>query len=222
RSRPTTRLAARRRTAPGFRSSRGRPTPRRSSRPARGRKQEVDSRGGPRGRPSTSFRRGRRSPRPLTHMAEPLMQAHDLAKSYGPVMALRSADVVVESGEVHALLGANGAGKSTVVKILTGVIRADRGSVAVAGKPASIRSPAEAARVGLAPVFQDPALVPDLTVSANLRLTGADPRAVRRELEAMELDVDFRQFVGDVPLPLLRMIDLARALARDPQPTRLH
>jgi ribose transport system ATP-binding protein len=150
-------------------------------------------------------------------MAEPLMQAHDLAKSYGPVVALRSADVVVESGEVHALLGANGAGKSTVVKILTGVIRADRGSVAVGGKPAQIRSPAEAARVGLAPVFQDPALVPDLTVSANLRLTGADPRAVRRELEAMDLDVDFRQFVGDVPLPLLRMIDLARALARDPQ-----
>jgi ribose transport system ATP-binding protein len=145
------------------------------------------------------------------------MQARDLAKSYGPVVALRSADVTVEPGEVHALLGANGAGKSTVVKILTGVIRADRGSVAVNGRPAQIRSPAEAARVGLAPVFQDPALVPDLTVSANLRMTGAEPRAVRRELEAMELDVDFRRFVGDVPLPLLRMIDLARALARDPQ-----
>src|SRR5262245_58219659 len=150
-------------------------------------------------------------------MAEPLMQAHDLAKSYGPVVALRSADVVVEPGEVHALLGANGAGKSTVVKILTGVIRADRGSVAVNGRRVRLRSPAEAARVGLAPVFQDPALVPDLTVSANLRLTGADPRAVRRELEAMELDVDFHEFVGDVPLPLLRMIDLARALSRDPQ-----
>jgi ribose transport system ATP-binding protein len=145
------------------------------------------------------------------------MHARDLAKSYGPVVALRSADVVVEPGEVHALLGANGAGKSTVVKILTGVIRADRGSVAVNGTTARIRSPAEAARVGLAPVFQDPALVPDLTVSANLRMTGADPRAVSRELEAMELDVDFRRFVGDVPLPLLRMIDLARALARDPE-----
>ena len=56
-------------------------------------------------------------------MAEPLMQARDLAKSYGPVVALRSADLVVEPGEVHALLGANGAGKSTLVKILTGVIQ---------------------------------------------------------------------------------------------------
>jgi ribose transport system ATP-binding protein len=124
---------------------------------------------------------------------------------------------VVEPGEVHALLGANGAGKSTAVKILTGVIQADSGSVQVNGKPVRMRSPAEAARIGLAPVFQDPALVPDLTVSANLRLTGTDQAAVRRELDAMEVDVDFRDFVGDVPLPILRIVDLARALARDPQ-----
>ena len=113
-------------------------------------------------------------------MAEPLMQARDLAKSYGPVVALRSADLVVEPGEVHALLGANGAGKSTLVKILTGVIQADRGSVEVNGKEVQMRSPAQAARIGLAPVFQDPALVPDLTIAANMRLTGVDPEAVRQ------------------------------------------
>ena len=112
----------------------------------------------------------------------PLLEARDLAKSYGPVLALRSADLVVEPGEVHALLGANGAGKSTLVKILTGVIAADRGTVAVNGKAVRIGSPAQAARIGLAPVFQDPALVPDLTVAQNLRLTGADADAVRREL----------------------------------------
>src|SRR4051794_30252815 len=149
-------------------------------------------------------------------MAEPLLQARDLAKSYGPVVALRSADLVVAPGEVHALLGANGAGKSTLVKILTGVISADGGTVEVNGKSVRIGSPARAARIGLAPVFQDPALVPDLTVGANLRLTGAELGAVRRELHAMELDIDFREFVSDVPLPLLRMIDLARALSRDP------
>src|SRR4051794_29939454 len=150
-------------------------------------------------------------------MAEPLMQARDLAKSYGPVLALRSADLVVAPGEVHALLGANGAGKSTMVKILTGVIQADRGSVEVNGRPVQMRSPAQAARIGLAPVFQDPALVPDLTISSNLRMTGTDARAVRHELEAMELEVDFGELVADMPLPLLRMIDLARALAREPQ-----
>src|SRR3954451_11645213 len=107
-------------------------------------------------------------------MAEPLLSVRALAKSYGPVVALRSAELAVEPGEVHALLGANGAGKSTLVKILTGVIQADRGTVAVNGKGVRMHSPAQAARIGLSPVFQDPALVPDLTISQNLRLTGTD------------------------------------------------
>jgi ribose transport system ATP-binding protein len=147
----------------------------------------------------------------------PLLEARDLAKSYGPVQALRSADLVVEPGEVHALLGANGAGKSTLVKLLTGVVSADRGTVAVRGKPVRVTSPARATRIGLAPVFQDPALVPDLTVAQNMRLTGADTGAVRRELSALDLDVDFSEQAGDIPLPMLRMIDLARALSRQPQ-----
>jgi ribose transport system ATP-binding protein len=150
-------------------------------------------------------------------MAEPLMEANGLAKRFGPVIALRSTDLVVAPGEVHALLGANGAGKSTLVKILTGVLHADSGSIKVNGKAVQVRSPAGAARIGLAPVFQDPALVPDLTISGNLRLTGTDVGAVRRELEAMELSVDFGELAGDVPLAMLRMIDLARALAREPQ-----
>jgi ribose transport system ATP-binding protein len=147
----------------------------------------------------------------------PLLEARDLAKSFGPVHALRSADLVVEPGEVHALLGANGAGKSTLVKLLTGVLRGDRGTIRVQGKEIRVHSPAQALRMGLAPVFQDPALVPDLTVEQNLRLTGADPDAVRRELRALDLDVDLGEHAGDVPLPMLRMIDLARALARDPR-----
>ena len=147
----------------------------------------------------------------------PLLEARDIAKSYGAVQALRSADLVVAPGEVHALLGANGAGKSTLVKVLTGVITADRGAVTINGKVVRIGSPAQAARNGLAPVFQDPALVPDLTVAQNMRLTGANPEAVRKELRALDLDVDFSEQVRDVPLPMLRMIDLARALSRDPQ-----
>jgi ribose transport system ATP-binding protein len=146
----------------------------------------------------------------------PLLEARDLAKSYGAVRALRSADLVVEAGEVHALVGANGAGKSTLVKVLTGVIRADHGTVAVRGRTVEVRSPTHAAKIGLAPVFQEPALVPDLTVVQNLRLTGADVDRVRRELGEMEIEVDLTELAGDVPLPFLRMIDLARALARDP------
>ena len=68
-----------------------------------------------------------------------LLTVRNIAKSYGPVVALRSADLVVEPGEIHALLGANGAGKSTLVKILTGVIAPDSGEIAVAGRSGTNR-----------------------------------------------------------------------------------
>jgi ribose transport system ATP-binding protein len=147
----------------------------------------------------------------------PLLEARGVAKHYGPVVALRSADLSVSAGEIHALLGANGAGKSTLVKCLTGVIRADAGTIAFGGKSTRARSPMHAARLGLAPVFQDPALVPDLSVTQNLRLTGARVEEVRSQLAAMDLRVNFRELVADLPLPILRMLDLARALAKDPQ-----
>ncbi len=158
-------------------------------------------------------------PPPATPMPDQtsLLEARGLAKSFGPVEALKSADLTVTAGEIHALLGANGAGKSTLVKMLTGVVRPDAGTVVVAGREVRVSSPAAAARIGLAPVFQDPALLPDLTVAQNLRLTSAPIEGVRRALHGMELDVDFTELAGDVPLPMLRMIDLARALVREPQ-----
>ena len=146
-----------------------------------------------------------------------LLTAREVSKRYGPVVALRSATLVVEPGEVHALLGANGAGKSTLVKVLTGVIRQDGGMIQVNGEDTRVSSPAQAARIGLAPVFQDPALVPDLTIDQNLRLTGTPVDSVRRHLHELDLDIDLDEQALDVPLPLLRMIDLARALAREPQ-----
>jgi ribose transport system ATP-binding protein len=149
--------------------------------------------------------------------ARPLLEVRDVAKNYGPVVALRSADLSVSAGEVHALLGANGAGKSTLVKCLTGVIRPDAGTISVGGRETRARSPTHAARLGLSPVFQDPALVPDLTVAQNLRLTGSSVDAVLGQLAAMDLKVSFRELVVDLPLPILRMLDLARALTVDPQ-----
>ncbi len=146
-----------------------------------------------------------------------LLEARGVGKRYGPVVALRSASLVVEPGEVHALLGANGAGKSTLVKILTGVVRNDEGTISVGGEEVRISSPARAARFGLAPVFQDPALVGDLTIAQNLRLTRAPVEEVRKQLRAIDLDIDFTEQANNVPLPMLRMLDLARALARKPR-----
>jgi ribose transport system ATP-binding protein len=146
-----------------------------------------------------------------------LLEARDVAKHYGPVVALRSANLSIVPGEVHALLGANGAGKSTLVKAVAGVIRADAGTFTVSGKTVRVTSPRRAAAHGLAPVFQDPALVPDLSVAQNLRLTRTPIDAVRSSLASMDLRIDLNEQVGDLPLPLQRMLDLARALAQDPQ-----
>ncbi len=153
----------------------------------------------------------------MSQETTPLLEAREVAKSYGPVVALRSASLSIAPGEIHALLGANGAGKSTFVKALAGVIRADSGTISFGGQLARPRSPMHAARLGLSPVFQDPALVPDLSVTQNLRLTRAPIDAVRAHLAAMDIGVSFRELAGDLPLPVLRMLDLARALAQDPQ-----
>lgn len=148
----------------------------------------------------------------------PLLETKDIAKSYGPVVALTSVDFVVRHGEVHALLGANGAGKSTLVKILAGVQSADAGELHVNGKPGSFRTPADAMALGIATVFQDPALVPDLTVEQNLRLSNIEESKFREWLAWFDLEhLDISALVRELPLEILRIVDLARAVSRDPQ-----
>ena len=147
----------------------------------------------------------------------PLLEVSGVSKRFGAVVALRSADLRVRPGEVHALMGANGAGKSTLVKVLTGVLRPDGGTIAVRGEARAIGSPAEARRVGLMPVYQDPALIPDLTVLQNLRLTGTAVNAVRRWLGELGVSgIDFGALARELSAPSLRLLDLARALAAEP------
>jgi ribose transport system ATP-binding protein len=149
---------------------------------------------------------------------QPLLEARSIAKSYGSVVALRAVDLVVKPGEIHALLGANGAGKSTLVKILSGVFPANRGEVHLEGQKVKSTRPSDARRAGIATVFQDPALVPDLTVRQNFALTGVDDTEVAPWLERMDLgSLDTDVLVREIPLEQLRLIDLARALAGDPK-----
>jgi len=146
-----------------------------------------------------------------------LLEVKDIAKRFGAVTALRSATLEVRAGEIHALMGANGAGKSTLVKILTGVHSQDPGTIAIRGEPQSFPSPAAARAAGVVSVYQDPALVPDLTVGDNMRLADVAASEVRRWLKALGVEhVRFDAFVRDLPYPILRLIDLARALASDP------
>jgi ribose transport system ATP-binding protein len=145
-----------------------------------------------------------------------LLEALNVAKRFDLVVALKAASLQVRPGEVHGLMGSNGAGKSTLVKIITGVFPADSGQIFVKGVPRSFRSPAEARSAGIVSVYQDPALVPDLTVNQNMRLAGASIDAVRKWLAELGIRVDFSLLVRDLPYPTLRLIDLARALASEP------
>ncbi len=146
-----------------------------------------------------------------------LLSIKGLEKSYGSVVALKNANFDVSPGEIHALLGANGAGKSTLVKILTGVITSNNGTISLNGKQLTFSSPDDARKNGVAPVFQDPALIPDISIQRNLTLTGTNEARFVSELALMGLKVNLNEIAANIELPLLRMIDLARALSHDPE-----
>lgn len=146
-----------------------------------------------------------------------ILDAKGVTKRFGAVQALRDASLKVDRGQVVALMGANGAGKSTFVKILTGVLRPDSGHVRIRGRDSSVASPAGARRSGLVPVYQEPSLIPDLSVADNLRLgdTPADPfRHWAGELGLPDLRSD--AMIRSLSLASLRIVDLARALAIEP------
>ncbi len=146
-----------------------------------------------------------------------LLLATGISKTYGAVVALRNASLGVRPGEVHALLGANGAGKSTLVKILTGAVHPDGGTIAVRGRERTVHSPAEARRGGLVSVYQEPSLIPDLDIRANLRITNTPVESFRHWVSELGLpDLDLTSLARRLPLASLRVIDLARALANEP------
>ncbi len=99
-----------------------------------------------------------------------LLQLTSIAKSFGAVRALKGVSFELQAGEVHALLGENGAGKSTLIKVITGAHRADGGTIEVHGRQVASLSPAEARGLGIACIYQQPALFPDLTVAENIGL----------------------------------------------------
>jgi len=146
-----------------------------------------------------------------------LLEATDVSKTYGAVVALDHASLSVRPGEVHALMGANGAGKSTLVKILTGAVTPDAGRIVVRGRERISHSPADARRNGLVSVYQEPAVIPDLDIRDNLRLTATPLEPFRHWLAELGLErLNLSSLARRLPLASLRIIDLARALAIQP------
>src|SRR5215204_3939485 len=127
------------------------------------------------------------------------LELRDVAKSFGAVAALRSVTLEVRSGSIHALVGENGAGKSTLVKIVAGVHRRDAGEFRFQGADVDFHSTAESKAAGIAVIYQEPTLFPDLSVAENIfmgrQLLGRGIRARRIDRAAMYAETE-RLFKG--------------------------
>jgi rhamnose transport system ATP-binding protein len=156
-----------------------------------------------------------------------LVELRDATKSYGAVRALRDADVVLRTGEVRALVGENGAGKSTLVKVLGGVVRRDGGEMLVDGQPVDFHSPHDARDAGIAVIYQEPTLFPDLSIAENVVMgyhpLGAFKRIDRRAMHAqvqglldrlgVRLDPD--RPVRGLSIADQQIVEIAKALSFD-------
>ena len=134
-----------------------------------------------------------------------------------------------KQGVAHALLGENGAGKSTIVKLLSGLIEPDRGTISLFGEEVRLHSPRTAHRHGVQTAFQEMTLTPDLTVLDNMLLpygpqgwTGMIRRraaelAVREHFDSLGLDIELWREVGELDLAIQQKIEIARAVFRKPR-----
>ena len=153
-----------------------------------------------------------------------LLEMRDVTKSFGATRALDGVSLGVDAGEVRALIGENGAGKSTLMKILSGAHHPDSGSMTLAGGPYAPRGPRDARARGVAMIYQELALAPDLTVEANVMLgqervrNGLIRRSEHRKLVADALallehpDIRPEAKVGDLGVGAQQLVEVARAL----------
>ncbi|WP_326557319.1 sugar ABC transporter ATP-binding protein [Micromonospora sp. NBC_01796] len=111
---------------------------------------------------------------------QPLLALSQARKSFGAIAALRDVSLELYPGEVHALVGENGAGKSTLVKILAGVHAPDAGTLTLDGQPLQMSGPADARAAGIAVIYQEPTLFPDLSVAENIFMGRQPLRGLRR------------------------------------------
>jgi ribose transport system ATP-binding protein len=159
----------------------------------------------------------------------PLLRMEGVSKSYGGVRALDSADLTITGGRVHAILGENGAGKSTLIKVLAGVVAPDSGRMTIEGSEVAFATPASAQAAGIACIFQELSLIPELSVADNILINrpptrlGLIDRKRQREIAEAALtragatDVHPRTPVKDLPLSRRQMVEIAKALARSPR-----
>ncbi|MEU7857627.1 sugar ABC transporter ATP-binding protein [Nonomuraea sp. NPDC049141] len=157
----------------------------------------------------------------------PTLALANVSKSFGAVRALREVSLDLFAGEAHALAGENGAGKSTLVKTLAGVHRPDTGQVLLNGEPVVFAGPADAQQAGVAVIYQEPTLFPDLSVAENIFM-GRQPRRglgridrkamhgqARELFERLGVALDPEQPSRGLSIADQQLVEIAKALSRD-------
>lgn len=155
-----------------------------------------------------------------------LLSAEGIRRTFGETVALDSVSLSVKPGEIHAVVGENGSGKSTLIKILSGIVRAEAGSLQWAGAPAAFTSPRMAQEAGIATVFQETLVLNDMSIRDNVML-GLDGVISRKHDSARERELvraalsevgigalDIERLAGTVSLANRQLIGVARSLMR--------
>ncbi|WP_144111761.1 sugar ABC transporter ATP-binding protein [Paraburkholderia sp. BCC1886] len=155
-----------------------------------------------------------------------MLKLNHITKRFPGVLALDDVSVEVRPNEIVGLIGENGAGKSTLMKLLTGAYRQDAGDITLSGQPLVIRNPRDATAKGIAMVYQEQSILPNLTIAENLFLGREDKfttfgrmnwpklkRAAQAELATVHLDIDPLTVCEDLSFGQRQMVELARALS---------
>lgn len=156
-----------------------------------------------------------------------VLELQNIVKEFPGVKALDGVNLTVKRGTVHALMGENGAGKSTLIKILSGVYQKDGGEIRIDGKTVSIHSPMDSKKLGISVIYQELALVPELSIAQNIflgkELKGKGPllnkmemnRRAKELLERFNLNMSPNKKVGECTVGQQQMIEIAKAIESD-------
>ena len=164
---------------------------------------------------------------PRASSKEPVLAVHRVSKSFEGVHALRDVSFQVFRGEIHALVGENGAGKSTITKIMTGAVHPDSGTIEICGKEVGHNDPATSRSLGVAAIYQQPSLFPDLTVAENIGLSlemgdsgwRVDWKSRHRRADALMkslgASIDSRRLARTLSMADQQVVEIAKAIGAD-------
>lgn len=160
-------------------------------------------------------------------MPDLVLEANSISKAFAGVKALRSVSFELLAGEVHAVIGENGAGKSTLIKIITGAVAPDEGTIKVRGQQVPHMDPRVSKALGIAAIYQQPSLFPDLTVAENIAMAleagnawrildwKSRGRRAKELLERAGASIDSERLVATLSMPEQQLVEIAKAIGAD-------